>query len=160
MPHTQIKGTYRQKWLNVLTYSAWKSILLKWICNKPPTVSEWHKVIFELLPMEYLIYWSRSKTGIFYHIWTPVLDYVWPRMSNIFWKVRPRPRKDGWMLEGGFAVCGFVCLFVFLISHHACELKLCCAMRMILEGLCWGGDFLEGGRGVVKCKIHVYVSVI
>lgn len=89
------RGLRDKKWLNVLTYVARKSILLKWICNKPPTVSEWHKVIFKLLRMKYLTYWSRGKIGIFSHIWTLFLNYVGPRISNIFWKVLPRLRKDG-----------------------------------------------------------------
>ena len=92
-PHPQIKRTNRRKLLFILTYAARKSILLKWISNKSPTLSDWHKVIFSLLPMEYLTYWAKGKIGVFFDIWAPFFDYVGPRISNIFWKTFPKPRN-------------------------------------------------------------------
>lgn len=65
MPHTQIKGTYRRELLYMLTYAARKSLLLKWISDKPLTLSGWHKIIFNLLPVEYPTYWAKGKIDIF-----------------------------------------------------------------------------------------------
>ncbi len=75
-----IKSISDRKLFNLLTYAACKSILLKWISDKPPTVSEWHEVIFDFLSLEYVTYWSKGKMDVFYQIWTPFFKYVGPRI--------------------------------------------------------------------------------
>ncbi len=110
---TPANQIYRRKLLNMLTHAARKACCWKWISYKPRTVSHWHKVIFDLLPMEYLTHWSRDEINIFYHIWTQFLDHVAPRISNILWKALPRPRNDGWMFKGAFVVWFSFSLFFF-----------------------------------------------
>ena len=51
---TQLKSAHAKKLFSILTFCARRNILLKWIDCKPPTIAGWHKVIFDMLPMEYL----------------------------------------------------------------------------------------------------------
>lgn len=43
-----------EKRLNLLTFAARKNTFLRWISDKTPTISGWHKILMELIPLEYL----------------------------------------------------------------------------------------------------------
>lgn len=60
-----------------------KNILLNWIIDKSPSLTGWHKIIFELIPLERLTYVLHQKTGLFYKVWTPYLDYMDPHLHPI-----------------------------------------------------------------------------
>ncbi len=42
----------------------------------------WHKIIFELIPLERLTYVLHKKTSQFYKVWTPYLDYMEPHYTT------------------------------------------------------------------------------
>lgn len=54
LPLTQTKNTHAKRLLCILTFCARKNMLLKWTDCKPTTIAGLHKVIFDILPMEYL----------------------------------------------------------------------------------------------------------
>lgn len=83
---TQLKSAYSKRLFSILTFCARKNILLKWIDCKSPTIAGWHKVIFDMLPMEYLTYRSRGMTQVFYRIWSPFLTYIGTRLAAIVLK--------------------------------------------------------------------------
>lgn len=86
LPDKQLKSMHSKRLLCILTFCARKNILLKWIDCKPPTIAGWHKVIFDMIPMEYLTYRSKCKIKIFYRIWSPFLDYIGTRLAAIVMK--------------------------------------------------------------------------
>lgn len=61
----------------ILTYAARKNILLQWISDKEPTVTGWHKVLFDLVPLEYLT------------CMVPCLNYLDPNVSAMMLKGFP-----------------------------------------------------------------------
>lgn len=60
--------------------------MLNWIDSKPPTIAGWHKVIFDMLPMEYLTYRSKCMMGVFFRVWFPFLDYIGTRLAAVVLK--------------------------------------------------------------------------
>lgn len=70
----------------ILTYAARKNILLQWINDKESTVKGWHKVLFDLVPLEYLTCMVHSKSKQFYKVGEPYLNYLDPNVSAIMLK--------------------------------------------------------------------------
>lgn len=93
-PH--IKGSDQRRLFNILTFAARKNILLKWIDNTPPTIIGWHKLVFELIPMEYLTYRFKCKTPVFFKTWTPFFKYAGKRLTNIVLKGMVDRSADNW----------------------------------------------------------------
>ena len=50
----------------ILTYAARKNILLQWISDRDPTVKGWHKVLFDMVPLEYVTCMVHSKSKQLY----------------------------------------------------------------------------------------------
>lgn len=71
---------------NILTYAARKKIVLQWIRAKEPTVKGWHKVLFDLIPFEYLTCIVHYKSKQFYEILEPYLNYLDPNVSTIMFQ--------------------------------------------------------------------------
>ena len=67
---------------NLLTYAARKNILLSWISEKPPTKKDWHKMIMQCMPLEFLTCLLRSTTDKFYKIWDPYLRFIGPQLAT------------------------------------------------------------------------------
>ncbi|CAI5665769.1 unnamed protein product [Oreochromis niloticus] len=59
-----------------LLFLARKCILFNWINEKPPTITQWYKEIFRVLPMERLSAKLSGNDDIFWDIWRPLLDYL------------------------------------------------------------------------------------
>lgn len=85
--------------LEKLLISARKCILLNWIEERPPTVTQWYKEIFSILPHERLMALAKGKESLFNKIWSPFIDYLPEDLSSIllrgelseFWsQTRPR----------------------------------------------------------------------
>ena len=68
---------------NILTYAARKNIFLSWISDKPPTKSNWHKIIMECFPLEYLTCLLHSSEGQFMNIWTPYLHFSSSTVASV-----------------------------------------------------------------------------
>lgn len=62
--------------LQKLLLLARKCILFNWIMDKPPTVTQWYRETFKILPMERLSARSKGSEDIFTKIWKPLLDYL------------------------------------------------------------------------------------
>ena len=67
----------------ILTYAARKNILLRWISDKVPSIKGWHKVLSDMVPLEYLTCVIHSKSNQFFKIWEPYLNFLDPSVSDI-----------------------------------------------------------------------------
>ena len=83
LPSRRLTSKHNKRLYCILTYAARKNILLQWINEKVPTVKGWQKVVFDMVPLEYLTCILHSKTDQFYKIWKPFLNYIEPGVSNI-----------------------------------------------------------------------------
>ena len=81
LPDRRIINKFHKRLFNLLTYAARKKILLCWINEKPPTKKEWHKIIMQCMPMEFLTCLLRSTTDTFYKIWDPYLRFIGPELA-------------------------------------------------------------------------------
>lgn len=72
LPLTTTQMTLRQK----LLFLARRCILLQWIKEKPPSVTQWHKETFQVFPMEHLSASLKGNDNVFYQIWQPFLNYL------------------------------------------------------------------------------------
>lgn len=105
LPSPHIKGSDQRRLFNVLTFAARKNTLLKWIDSTPPTIIGWHKLIFELIPMEYLTYRFKCKTPVFFKTWTLFFRYAGKRLTNIVLKAMVDHSIDNWQNDI-FGSCG------------------------------------------------------
>lgn len=64
------------KLVDVFLFCARRCILLQWISDKPPKLSQWLQGIMELIPLEAMTYWIKDKPSMFYKIWEPFLDHI------------------------------------------------------------------------------------
>lgn len=62
--------------LDVLLFGAKRCILLQWISDKPPDLSQWLQSLRELITLEVMTYWLKNKPLLFYKIWSPFLSYT------------------------------------------------------------------------------------
>uniref|UniRef100_A0A3B3HSL8 Reverse transcriptase domain-containing protein n=1 Tax=Oryzias latipes TaxID=8090 RepID=A0A3B3HSL8_ORYLA len=62
--------------LKKLLLLARRCVLLQWIREKPPTVTQWYKEMFQIFPMEHLSASLRGNDDDFYRIWQPLLNYL------------------------------------------------------------------------------------
>lgn len=74
---------------NLLTFAARKNILMRWISDKTPTISGWHKILMELIPLEYLTCLVNGQPGQFYNVWKPYISNLGIDLSTILWKSFP-----------------------------------------------------------------------
>lgn len=58
-------------------------VRVSWTSEKEPTVTGWHKVLFDLVPLEYLTYILHSRSNQFSKVWEPYLNYLDPDISAI-----------------------------------------------------------------------------
>ena len=82
LPDRRIINKSHKRLFNLLTYAARKNILLSWINEKPPTKKEWHKIIMQCMPLEFLTCLLRSTTDTFYKIWDPYLRFIGPQLAH------------------------------------------------------------------------------
>ena len=82
-PSRRLTSKHNKRLYCILTYAARKNILLQWIKEEVPTVESWQRVVFALVPLEYLTCILHSKTDQFCKVWEPYLNYVEPDVSNI-----------------------------------------------------------------------------
>uniref|UniRef100_A0A3B3BVU9 Reverse transcriptase domain-containing protein n=1 Tax=Oryzias melastigma TaxID=30732 RepID=A0A3B3BVU9_ORYME len=68
---------------DILTYAARKNIFLSWISEKPPSKANWHRLIIELFPLEYLTCLLHSTKDHFMKIWTPYLRFTSLNIASI-----------------------------------------------------------------------------
>ena len=78
----RIADKFHKRLFNLLAYAARKNILLSWINEKPPTKKEWHKIIMQCMPLEFLTCLLRSTTDAFYKTWDPYLRYIGPQLAD------------------------------------------------------------------------------
>ena len=89
LPSQMLSSDANKRLYNVLTFAARKTILLHWISDKSLSVKGWGKLVFELVPLEYLTSILHAKKDQFYKVWQPYLDYVGPDLSAIIVKGVP-----------------------------------------------------------------------
>ena len=70
-----IVATCTKRLYDILAYAARKNIFLSWISEKPPSKANWHQIIIECIPLEYLTCLLHSTKGRFMQIWTPYLRF-------------------------------------------------------------------------------------
>uniref|UniRef100_A0A3P9KND8 Reverse transcriptase domain-containing protein n=1 Tax=Oryzias latipes TaxID=8090 RepID=A0A3P9KND8_ORYLA len=68
---------------DILTYAARKNIFLSWISDKPPSKANWHRLIIELFPLEYLTCLLHSTKSDFMKTWTPYLCFTSLTIASI-----------------------------------------------------------------------------
>lgn len=83
LSNDRVTDMYPKKLYNVLTFCARKNILMHWITDKAPSLSEWHRTIMEYIPLDFLTCLLHSKTNAFERTWKPFLDYVNVNVSAI-----------------------------------------------------------------------------
>lgn len=85
--------------LEKLLLSARKCILLNWTKERPPTITQWYREIFNTLPHERLMALAKGKEDMFHKIWSPFINYLPEELSSLlsrgelseFWsQTRPR----------------------------------------------------------------------
>ena len=69
-------GSSKLRLLEVLLFNARRCILLLWISDSVPTISQWTRSVLELLPLEAINFWLRDMPFRFFKIWDPFLDYI------------------------------------------------------------------------------------
>lgn len=70
IPNGHIFSSSKKKSHNVLTFAARKNILLNWISDESPSLKGWHKIIFELIPLEHLTHGLHKITEHIFKVWT------------------------------------------------------------------------------------------
>lgn len=88
LPSDRLKTAVNKRLYNILTFAARKKILLQWVSDKIPSDCGWRKIIFELIPLEYLTSVIHYSVDQFYRVWRPFLDYIRPDLSSILLKGR------------------------------------------------------------------------
>lgn len=63
-----------------------RCILLQWIKVQPPSVTQWYRETFKILPMERISALNKGNTIVFDKIWQPLLDYLPPNITEILHK--------------------------------------------------------------------------
>ena len=81
LPSDCLKTADNKRLYNILTFAARKNILLQWVSDKVPSVCGWRKIIFELIPLEYLTNVIHHSVDQFCRVWRPFLDYIGPDLS-------------------------------------------------------------------------------
>ncbi len=67
IPNKCIVSSANKKLFNILSFAVRIFFFLNWISDKSPSLKGWHKIIFELIPLEHLTHVLHQKTV---HIWT------------------------------------------------------------------------------------------
>ena len=76
----------RAKLLNKLLCVARKCILFNWIQEKPPSVTQWYREIYKVLPMERLSAKLKDRENYFMKVWQPLIDYLPRDLSTLISK--------------------------------------------------------------------------
>ena len=76
----------RAKLLNKLLCLARKCILFNWIQEKPPSVTQWYREIYRVLPMERLTAKLKGRDDNFIRVWRPLIDYLPGDLVNLVHK--------------------------------------------------------------------------
>uniref|UniRef100_A0A3P9KC19 Reverse transcriptase domain-containing protein n=1 Tax=Oryzias latipes TaxID=8090 RepID=A0A3P9KC19_ORYLA len=75
--------------LQKLLHLARRCILLQWIQGQPPSVTQWYREAFKVLPMERLSALLKGNSDAFYKLWKPLLDHLPGDLVNILYKGSP-----------------------------------------------------------------------
>ena len=86
LPSDHLKTAANKRLYNILTFAARKNILLHWVKDKVPSICGWRKIIFDLIPLEYLTNVIHYSVDQFYRVWSPFLDYIGPDLSSLLLK--------------------------------------------------------------------------
>ncbi len=71
------------KLLYKLLLEARKCILIRWIKNTPPSVTQWYREIFAVLPYERLAAVLRGNIQSFQNVSSPFIDHLPPDMRKM-----------------------------------------------------------------------------
>ena len=71
---------------NKLLCVARKCILFNWIHEKPPSVTQWYREIYKVLPMERLSAKLKDREDNFMNVWRPLIDYLPRVISTLIYK--------------------------------------------------------------------------
>ena len=69
--------------LQKLLVLARRCILLNWVSEKPPTVTQWYREIFRILPMEKLNAKLKNDEQLYVDTWKPFLDHMPRDVANL-----------------------------------------------------------------------------
>ena len=86
LPSDRLKTAVNKRLYNILTFAARKNIILQWVNNKIPSVCGWRKIIFELIPLEYLTNVIHYSVDQLYRVWCPFLNDIRPDLSSFLLK--------------------------------------------------------------------------
>ena len=86
LPDSRLTKSSHKRLFNLLTFTARKNLLLSWISEKPPTKANWHTLVMQFMPLEYLTCSLRCTTETFYKRWDLYLKLVGPQMANTLTK--------------------------------------------------------------------------
>lgn len=68
LPDQSLILSNEKRLYNLLTFAARKNILLRCISDKTQTISGWHKILMELIPLEYLTCLVNGRPDQFYNV--------------------------------------------------------------------------------------------
>lgn len=86
--HINIK---HKRLFKLLTFAAWKNILLFGIKEAVPTKRLWHNLIMECIRNEYISCMLQSSVDAFYKVWDPYFAYIGPTLSPSILQEFPKP---------------------------------------------------------------------
>ncbi len=69
-------NTFNDLLFKELIFLARKCLLFNWTMSNPPTVTQWYREIFRVLPMERLSARAKGSIGIFDKTWIPLFSYL------------------------------------------------------------------------------------
>ena len=62
--------------LDILLHCARKCIMVLWISDKAPTLTQWQQTVLSIIPFEAVSTAMKDKPFLFYRTWDPFLDYL------------------------------------------------------------------------------------
>ena len=66
------------KLLKILLFCARRCILLTWVSEEPPSITQWISSVLVFMPLEALSFYLREEPFHFYKVWSPFIAYLGP----------------------------------------------------------------------------------
>ena len=74
-----------------LIFLARKCILFNWITDFPPTIAQWYREIFRVLPMERLCARAKNSLDMFNELWKPLFSHLPDNLATLLQGDMPPP---------------------------------------------------------------------
>lgn len=78
-----VTNKFHKKLYQMLTFCARKCLLVNWISDQIPTMTQWHRMILGYISLDYLTCRLHHKDVVFENTWKPFLSYMGLEISSI-----------------------------------------------------------------------------